>query len=140
MISRAHLQEIVDQARAEAPNEACGLLATRGDRVVASYPLTNVDASPVHYTVDPQEQLRALIDIDERGWELGAIFHSHTHTRAYPSATDIGLAFYPDIAYVIISLARPEPEVRAFRIRDGVVHEEPIAIVSGEPVDQETTV
>ena len=125
VIDQRFVDEMVQHARREFPNEACGLLATRDDVVVRFYPVDNADASPVHYTMDPQEQLRAMLDIEDRGWELGAIYHSHTRTRAYPSQTDQGLAFYPDALYIIVSLAdETDPEVRAFRIVDGQVTEE----------------
>jgi len=111
------------QARDELPNEACGLLAGSGGMVVKHYPIRNADQSPVHYRMEPKEQLQAMIDIDDRGWELAAIYHSHTHTRAYPSGTDIRLAAYPDTLYLILSLAGSEPDLRAFRIVDEKVTE-----------------
>jgi proteasome lid subunit RPN8/RPN11 len=118
---------MIDQARREFPNEACGLLAVKDSVVTEIYPIRNSDASPVHYNMDPQEQLRAMLDMEDHGWELGAIYHSHTHTRAYPSQTDVGLAFYPDAAYIIVSLAQmTAPEVRAFRIVEGKISEEPL--------------
>jgi proteasome lid subunit RPN8/RPN11 len=80
--------------------------------------------------MDPQEQLMALLDIEENGWDLGAIYHSHTRTRAYPSATDIGLAAYPDVLQIIVSLADFEhPDIRAYRIHDGQVSEEEIRVM-----------
>ena len=71
-----------------------------------------------------------MLEIDDNDWVLGAIYHSHTHTRAFPSQTDIGLAFYPDALTIIVSLADPNaPEVRAFSIRDAVVQEQPLEIL-----------
>lgn len=100
--------------------------------IVQFYPMTNADASPVHYRMDPQEQLRVMLEMDDRDWELAAIFHSHTHTRARPSATDIRLAQYPDTVYIIVSLADEDrPDVRAFRIVGGTVEEEPLDIEDG---------
>lgn len=134
VITRAQLEAMIDHARAEFPNEACGLLAGLGDRVERLYPVKNADASPVHYTLDPGEQLAALTDIDDRGLELTGIYHSHTHTRAYPSATDVRMAqvslrFYPDTQYVILSLAVPaSPEVHAFRIEGETINEQPLEI------------
>jgi proteasome lid subunit RPN8/RPN11 len=70
-----------------------------------------------------------MLDIDDHGWELGAIYHSHTRTRAYPSPTDTKLAFYPAALYIIVSLANEKaPDVRAFRIADGEVTEAPLEI------------
>jgi len=129
VISRSYVDEIVRHARSEFPNEACGLLATSDNQVVRFYPVRNADESPVHYTMHPQDQLEAMMDIDDRGWYLGVIYHSHTHTRAYPSQTDVGLAFYPEALYIIVSLAdEVNPEVRAFRITDGQIAEESLEI------------
>lgn len=129
VIARKLVDEIIAHSRQEFPNEACGLLASRDGTAIAVYPIDNADASPVHYRMEPQQQLRAMLEIDDNGWDLGAVYHSHTHTRAYPSQTDVGLAFYPDSLYVIVSLAFDQPEVRGFSIIDGDIHEETIEIV-----------
>jgi len=120
---------LVAHARAEYPNEACALLGGDG-RVEKVYALPNAEASPTFYVVEPKAQLRAMTEMDERGWDLVGIFHSHTFTEAYPSRTDVELARYPDAAYLILSLAdQRAPELRAFRIVDGQVTEEPVEIV-----------
>lgn len=119
---------MVEHARREAPNECCGLLAGQGGRALHLYEAANAEKSPVRYSLDPRELLRYLKDMDERGWELLAIYHSHTHTPAYPSATDLRLAFWPDAVYIIISLMGPEPVLRAFRLVEGKVAEEALAI------------
>ncbi len=112
------------------PNEACGLLATLGGRVMKVYPMRNAEESPITYRLDSGEQLRSMTEIEDNGWDLGAIFHSHTRTRAYPSPTDVRLALYPETLYVIISLAYAEtPDIRAFRIEQGNVAEESIEVV-----------
>lgn len=130
VIPRRFHDAMVREAREAFPNEACGLLAGKSGTVVAFYPITNVDSSPVQYRLDPQQQLRAMVEIDDRDCELTAIFHSHTRTRAYPSQTDIQLAFYPDTLYVILSLASDHhPDLRAYRIVEDVVREESIEIV-----------
>jgi proteasome lid subunit RPN8/RPN11 len=91
--------------------------------------MTNADASPVTYRLDGKEQLRVFDEIDEQGWDLWAIYHSHTHSEAYPSETDIRLAFYPEARYVLLSLAdREEPVARSFWIADGEVTEEELSI------------
>lgn len=95
--------------------EACGILAANGASIVKIFCMTNAEQSPVRYALDPKEQLAAYNAIDERGWELAGVFHSHTRTEAYPSPTDIRLAT-EDVAYVIISLAPDPPEIKAFRI------------------------
>jgi proteasome lid subunit RPN8/RPN11 len=115
--------QMIDQARAEAPNECCGMIGTRDGQAVRLYPATNAAASPLRYEIDGAEQLRIYNEIEDAGLELGAIYHSHTRTEPYPSQTDINLAFYPDSLYVIIGLAGPDPDVRAFTIRDGTVAE-----------------
>ena len=126
---------IVAHARAEYPNEACGLII--GDKAAADVgralrfePTRNKAASPYRYEIDPADLLRLTIatdDVDEVFW---GIVHSHTHTPAVPSPTDVGLAFYPDALYVLVSLSDDEadaptgaPGVRAWRIVDGHIHE-----------------
>ena len=120
---------MIRHALAEYPDEACGLLAGREGQVEKVYCLTNAEHSPVSYCLDPEEQVRAFMEIEERGWGLLALYHSHTHLPAYPSARDVEMAFYPDSTYVIISLAKmDQPSVRAFRIADGVISEEKMSI------------
>lgn len=125
---------IVGHARDEYPNECCGLLAGRGTRVERLFRGSNVDRSPYSYRLDPQEQLQFFKTIDAEGLELLGIYHSHTQSPAYPSRTDVARAFYPDAVYVIVSLGdgspNPgDPEIRAFRIRDGQVTEEELVEV-----------
>ena len=122
-------KEIVEQGLREFPNECCGLIAAERDLPVRVFPMTNADASPVTYRLDGTEQLRVFDEMDEQGWDLWAIYHSHTHSEAYPSETDVKLAFYPDARYLLLSLAdRSDPVVRAFRIVDGAVTEEELTI------------
>jgi proteasome lid subunit RPN8/RPN11 len=120
-ISREIYDEIVDHARREAPNECCGMIASRDGTAVKAYPATNAAASPLRYEIDGAEQYRIQMEIYDAGLDLGAIYHSHTRTDPYPSQTDINLAFYPDAAYLIVGLAAREAEIRAFKIRDGQV-------------------
>jgi proteasome lid subunit RPN8/RPN11 len=122
-LSRPLYDEMVEHARAEAPNECCGMVATSNGEAVKVYPAVNAAASPLRYEIDGAEQYRIQMDIDDAGHDLGAIYHSHTRSKPYPSQTDINLAFYPEALYVIVGLAGEEPEVRAFRIRDGRVTE-----------------
>jgi proteasome lid subunit RPN8/RPN11 len=122
-------KEIVEQGLREFPNECCGLIAAEGDVPVKVFPMTNADASPVTYRLDGKEQLRVFDEMDEQGWELWGIYHSHTHSEAYPSETDVKLAFYPDARYLLLSLAdRSAPVLRSFRIEDGGVTEEELTI------------
>jgi [CysO sulfur-carrier protein]-S-L-cysteine hydrolase len=113
--------EIIAHARAEAPNECCGMVASRDGHAVRVYRAKNAAASPLRYEIDGAEQYRIQMEIDDAGFDLGAIYHSHTRTEPYPSQTDINLAFYPDALYVIVGLREVEPEVRAYSIRDGRV-------------------
>lgn len=119
---------IVAHTAAAVPDEGCGLLAGTGDRVEVVYPTANADASPVSYRVDSRDQWRAMRDAEARGLAVLGCFHSHTHSDAYPSATDIALASYPEWAYVLVGLGDSEPVLRAFRIRSGVVLEVPLHV------------
>ncbi len=122
-------KEMVLHGLREFPNEACGLLAGREGRPVKVFAMRNADASPATYRLDPKEQLRVFDEIDDAGWDLFAIFHTHTHSEAYPSETDRRQAFYPDAYYLVMSLQdRDDPLVRAFRIEDGEVTEEELRI------------
>ncbi len=124
------LQKIVEHAQAEAPLEACGLLAGVGATVERVYPMENADHSETSFQLNPEEQYRVFVEIEELGQELVGIYHSHPHSSAYPSARDVDMAYYPEAVYVIVSLLGPRPEVRAFRIRDGLIAEEPVEIVT----------
>lgn len=107
--------EMVDHCVAGRPHEACGILAGSDGQVVKVFPMRNASASPVRYSLDAKEQLAVYRAIDDRGWELAGVFHSHTRTEAYPSPTDVRLAT-EDVPYVIVSLAADPPIIRAFRI------------------------
>jgi [CysO sulfur-carrier protein]-S-L-cysteine hydrolase len=120
--------EMLEHARREHPNECCGLLAGKDGAVGKHYRMTNTHRSPVSYFMEPKEQFSAFKTMREEGLSLLAIYHSHPHTQAYPSPTDVRLAFYPDAAYLIISLERAEPVANAFRIQDGKITPEPYEI------------
>jgi proteasome lid subunit RPN8/RPN11 len=128
-VSRSLIDEIVAHAREDAPNECCGIVAATNDEAVKVFRATNAEASPVRYGLDPREQYRIMKEIDERGWTLGAIYHSHTRSPAYPSQTDVNLAFYPEALYLIVSLEKPEqPDVRAFQIVNEQIQEGELSI------------
>ena len=129
-LDRGFYEEMLEQALQEFPNECCGLIVANGDgRPVRVYPMTNADASPATYRLDGKEQLRVFDELDEKGWELFAIYNSHTHSEAYPSETDRRLALYPEALYMVLSLAdRENPVIRSFRITDGEVEEEELSI------------
>jgi proteasome lid subunit RPN8/RPN11 len=118
------IDEMVAHAREEAPNECCGLVASTNGDAVRIYRAANAEHSPVKYVVDPRDQIRIQNDIDRNGWDLGAIYHSHTRTEPFPSQTDVNLARnWPDPIYVIVGVAGDDADVRAFRIVDGTVTE-----------------
>jgi proteasome lid subunit RPN8/RPN11 len=122
-------KEIVDHGLREFPNECCGLVAAKDGMPVRVFAMRNLDASPVSYRLDPKEQLRVFDEMDDEGLELWGIYHSHTHSEAYPSETDRRLAFYPEAYYVLLSLSdRERPVLRAFRIVDDEVTEEELSI------------
>lgn len=140
-IPRDRYEEMLAHLRAGAPNEACGVLAGVDGKVAAIYPMRNAEESPVAYRFDEREQLEVFREVEERGWDLLAFFHSHTHTEAYPSPTDVRHAHwddpstedlvptYPDTRYVIVSLMDEEPEVRAFTFDRGSPVEQQVRIV-----------
>lgn len=119
------VKEMAEHGLREFPNEACGLLAGRDGAPVRFYAMRNLDASPASYRLDPKEQLQVFDRMDEEGLDLLGIFHTHTHSEAYPSETDRKLAFYPEALYLVMSLSdRERPDLRAFRIVEGEVTEE----------------
>jgi proteasome lid subunit RPN8/RPN11 len=129
-LPHTHVDEIIAHAREDAPNECCGIIAGTDGSVEKLYRAVNAEASPYRYNVDPKDLLRIYRDIDSNGWDVLAIYHSHTHTEAYPSPTDVRLAAWPDAYYLIVSLQDgANPVLRAFRITDGKVEEEDLQIV-----------
>lgn len=128
-LGRPFFEEIVDHGLREFPNECCGLIAADGEGPVKVFTMRNADASPVTYRLDGKEQLKVFDEMDDRGWELWAIYHSHTHSDAYPSETDQRLAFYPEARYMVLSLAdRQNPVMRSFFIRDDAIDEEELIV------------
>jgi proteasome lid subunit RPN8/RPN11 len=124
-----HVLRVIDHARAEQPDEACGLMGGRDGRVEEVYPLVNVEHSPVRYLAEPQGQLDVMLEIEGQSWELVAIYHSHVDAPACPSPIDVEMAYFPDAIYLIVSLAdRRNPVLAAFRIRDRRIEEADIVI------------
>ena len=115
-IPRSMLDRIVAQARDEAPNECCGMIAARDGEAVTLHPARNAAASPLRYEIDGMEQYRIQSAIEDAGHDLGAIYHSHTRSAPLPSQTDINLAFYPEALYIIVGVAGEEADVRAWSI------------------------
>jgi len=128
---------MISHAEADAPNECCGLLAGKEGKIEEIYAIANLPADDpkiadmqvpqdrrFRYVMDPKEQLLAFKTMRKNGTELSGIYHSHPHSPAYPSATDVRLAFYPEVYYLIISLEMKEkPEVRCFQIVDEKITE-----------------
>ena len=134
-IARAHLDAIVAHARADHPDEACGVVVgpEGSDQPRRLVPMINADRSPTFFRFDPSEQLALHKELDEAGEEIVVVYHSHTATEAYPSRTDISLAAEPQAHYLLVSTRdsgrQPGPvEIRSYRIVDGVVSEEEISI------------
>lgn len=122
-------KEMVEHGLRAFPNEACGLLAGRDGVPSRFYAMRNLDASPVSYRLDPKEQLRVFDEMDDEGLDLLGIFHTHTHSEAYPSETDTKLAFYPDSLYLVMSLSdRERPDLRGFTILEGEIAERELTI------------
>jgi [CysO sulfur-carrier protein]-S-L-cysteine hydrolase len=123
------IDEMVDHAREEAPNECCGMIGGVDGSAARLYRSINAEASPLRYSIDAADQFRIMREMEQRGEELVAIYHSHTGSAAYPSQTDVNLAAYPDAVYVIVSLQdSSNPEVKGFSIRDGQISEAEIDV------------
>jgi [CysO sulfur-carrier protein]-S-L-cysteine hydrolase len=116
-LKKSYVDIMIAHARSEIPNECCGILAGSKGKVIKLYRTTNADHSPLRYTVDGRELIAIYQEIEEKGWELLGIYHSHVNAEAYPSEIDIRSAYLPQALYFIISLANMErPVMRAFRI------------------------
>jgi proteasome lid subunit RPN8/RPN11 len=133
LVIRADLVDaMVAHARADHPDEACGVIAgAEGrDRPERHIAMTNAERSPTFYRFDSGEQLRVWREMDANGEVPVVIYHSHTATEAYPSRTDVAYAGQPDAHYVLVSTRHPHThELRSYRIVDGVVTEEPVTVV-----------
>jgi proteasome lid subunit RPN8/RPN11 len=135
VISQQLLDDVIAHAREEFDAECCGTIAYTGEAsdsassAVAVRRATNVFASPKRFEIDGKELLGMLDEFDEQGWELGAIYHSHTHTAPYPSQTDINFAAnWPGLEWVIVGLGGDQPEVRCYFIDGATVREVPLEV------------
>jgi [CysO sulfur-carrier protein]-S-L-cysteine hydrolase len=134
-ITREHLDAMIAHARADHPDEACGVIVgpEGSDRAVRLVQMVNADRSPTFFRFDPTDQLRLYQAMEEAGEEIVVVYHSHTSTEAYPSRTDISLAAEPQAHYLLISTAAaPDGDgpvsVRSYRILDGAVTEEDVEV------------
>jgi len=135
-ISRALFDEMVAHARADAPNECCGMIASRNGVATAVHRTRNIHNSPLRFEMDPDEQLKVFQAIEDARFELGAIYHSHTRSAPIPSPTDVNLAkWWPEPLWVIVGLEHGEPDVRAWRIVDGTVSEAALEVEDGAPIE-----
>ncbi len=135
-VTREVLAGMVAAAYDDYPLETCGLVAGPpaanggpGAKGQIFYPCRNTDQSARVYTIDPRDHLAAEDDADDRGWEINAVVHSHTHSEPYPSPTDVAAAVDPSWHYVIVSLKREAPEIRSYRIVDGEIVDEPLVVI-----------
>ncbi|MDP2912893.1 MAG: M67 family metallopeptidase [Candidatus Omnitrophota bacterium] len=130
ILSKTLLDEMIEQCRREAPDEACGILAGKVSKIEKVYRMDNAEKGPATFFMDPKEQFKAMKDIRQLGLEMIGIYHSHVASQAYPSGHDVEMAFYPEASYVIISLKNMEsPQVRSFKIAEGEITEEEVRIV-----------
>lgn len=122
--------EIIAHTQEGGADEICGMIAGRDGRAVRLYRVENAaENKPVRYVMQPEDQLRVLKDIDENGWDVLAIYHSHPSSINYPSATDVADAEqWPDPYYIICTLTNPEKPLRAFRLANGEINEAEVMI------------
>ena len=126
-------ETIIVHAREEFPNECCGLIAGRDGVATRVLPTINTEGTPFMYVMDPHEQADLMEEIEDSGEDLLAIYHSHTRSAAYPSKTDVELAFFAEPLYVIVSLQDENtPVIRAFLLERSAAEGEQI---TEEPVD-----
>ena len=121
-IDKRYIDEMIAHSVEEDPLECCGILAGENEEIRQSYRITNTAKSPYLYLMDPQEHLNADLDAERKGWQLMAFYHSHTHSPAYPSPTDVRMALqsgYFDFYYVLVSLENKEdPDIRVYNISE----------------------
>ena len=129
-IEKQYADDMIAHASEEDPNECCGILAGKDEVVMRAYRITNSAKSPYRYMMEPQELLNADRNSEKNGWEFLAFYHSHTHSAAYPSDTDVRMALesgWLDVYYVLVSLENETtPQIRAFHIQESgdIVEEE----------------
>lgn len=133
LISADLLSSVVEHARGEHPNECCGVVAMRDGAAVSVHATVNTAASPLRFEVDGMELHGLLTEIEGRGDEIGAIYHSHTRSAPYPSQTDVNFAVgWPGVEWLIVGLVDgADPETRSFLIDGGAITEVPIEVASG---------
>jgi len=137
-ITRSDLQTIINHCIKGLPNESCGMLGGKDNKVEKVYCMTNSKPGPDYYEMDPEEQFRVMKDIRDSGLQMTGLFHSHPTGQAYPSSVDVAQAYwpgtelpnYPEAVYVIVSLMdRAKPAARGFSIEEGKVGEVPLSVI-----------
>jgi len=128
-LRKIHIADIIEHAKSEFPNEACGFLAGEGRRVGKVYRMANAEKATIRYSMDLAEQFNAVRDMRAHGLGIVGIYHSHPDSRPCPSLMDIKLALYSECSYVIVSLINGIPEIRSFKIKNGITEEEEIDVV-----------
>jgi proteasome lid subunit RPN8/RPN11 len=122
-IARPLLDEIIDHARRDAPNECCGVVSVGDGEARGVFALKNLAASPLKFEVGA-DLVGVMDEIDDAGHDLGAIYHSHTRTAPYPSQTDVNFsANWPGVEWIIVGVAGDDVEVRSYRIEGGRIEE-----------------
>ena len=139
-VPKAVHEEVIAHCQSRYPKEACGLLAGAASRIVPDvparlvlqvYPMTNIEDSPIGYSMDPKEQLQVEKQMRQRGQRLMGIYHSHTATDAYPSPVDVNLSISQDLSYVLVSLKdRQHPVMKSYRIDGSIVTPEELLMES----------
>ena len=132
-IKKTDLQRICEHCDRMYPNEACGILAGRDNRVQKVYTLLSERPSPTFYQIDSKEHFRVIREMREAGIDLVSIYHSHPGGLAFPSSIDVDLAYYPEAVYVIVSLMdRKNPVVKGYNIVEREITEVPLNIIPEE--------
>ena len=128
-LDKRFVDEMIAHSREDDPDECCGVLLAEDDAVIGLRRVTNTEHSPFRYNMDSREFFRVYQESEDNGWDLWGFYHSHTHTKAFPSQTDRNLAAWPDSYYLIVSLEdKDKPVVRAFRIVDDEVTEHELTV------------
>ncbi len=123
VIASIHWEQMRDDVARRAPEEACGIVAGRGGQSRRVFEITNAERSPTRYRMAPEEQLQAMLAIEDRGWDLQAIYHSHPNGPEIPSPTDVAEAAYPEAIHLIWSVNHGKWQCRAFTILEKQVQE-----------------
>jgi len=131
VLTMGQRDQIIADALARLPAEACGLVAGRNGEAARVYPVTNILNSPVRFMMDPQEQIDLLLQFDRQGWDLLAIYHSHPYGPERPSATDVAECGFPEAVQLIVSPDQKGFQIRGFFIRDSRITNATLQILDG---------